>query len=84
MILDEVREGVNHVGIIDGKIDNGVGVQIGEGNPKGEGLVVGFGGGGDFDDVLELVRLNVLDDLVSGDFLQIGKTSPNPTPSTKP
>lgn len=46
-----------------------MGVKIGEGDPKGEGLVMGFGGGGDFNDVLELVGLNVLDDLVSGDFL---------------
>jgi len=43
-----------------------VGVEIGEGDPEGEGLFVGFCGGGDSDDVLELALAEELADAVDG------------------
>ncbi|KAG4910210.1 hypothetical protein JHK82_056235 [Glycine max] len=64
--LDEVEEGIDLVGAVDGEIDGGVGVEIGEGDAEGEGLVVGFGGGGDSDDVFEFSLAEELADAVDG------------------
>ncbi|WVY95645.1 hypothetical protein V8G54_027796, partial [Vigna mungo] len=44
--LDEVEKGVNLVGAVNGQIDNRVGVEIGQGDPEGECLFVGYLGGG--------------------------------------
>ena len=64
--LDEVEEGIDLVGAVDGEIDGGVGVEIGEGDAEGEGLVVGFGGGGDSDDVFEFSLAEELVNVVDG------------------
>ena len=64
--LDEVEEGVDLVGSIDGKVDDGVGVEISERNAEGEGLLVGLRGGGDADNVVELALAQKLADEVHG------------------
>lgn len=51
--LDEVEVGVDLVGAVDGEVDVGVGVEGGEGDAEGGGLLLGALGGGDADDVGE-------------------------------
>jgi hypothetical protein len=50
--LHEVEGGVDGVGAVDGDVQLGVGVEGGERNAEGLGLLLGADGGGDGDDVL--------------------------------
>lgn len=60
--LDEVEKRVNLVGAVDGQIDDGVGVEIGQGDPEGECLFVSHLGGGYPDDVFEFALAEKLAD----------------------
>jgi len=64
--LNEVEKWVNLVGAVDGQIDNRVGIEIGQGDPEGECLFVGYLGGGYSDDVFELALAEKLADSVDG------------------
>ena len=64
--LDEVEEGVDLIGAIDGEVDEGVGVEIGHGDSEADGQLVGLFGGGDSYDVMEASLTEKLADQVDG------------------
>ncbi|WVZ06231.1 hypothetical protein V8G54_019577, partial [Vigna mungo] len=66
--LDKVEKGVNLVGVVNGQIDNRVGVEIGQRDPEGECLFVGYIGGGYSNDAFELVLVEKLANAIDSVF----------------